>query len=74
MAVNELSELNRILNKGWVALLSKQDLNSWDVKMAMSHWALNNGEYCVCYGICSNLVDALTRCENYLLREYKPND
>ena len=62
-------ELSRILNKGWVVVLNKQTSDLWDVKMAKSHYDLNNGDYCVNYGMHSDLDEALIKCEEYLLRE-----
>jgi hypothetical protein len=64
------TELDRILAKGWVVQCSKQTPDTWDVKMAISAWQMDQNKYIGSYGFAKSLDEALLSCESGILNRW----
>ena len=66
-----MTELERILDNGWVAQISKQSyLNSWDVKMAASLHYMYEDKWMQIAGSSKTLDEALLACEKMILNRW----
>lgn len=67
----ETKELHRILDKGWVVTISRQPLlNSWDVKMAATHYEMSQDNWVQVAGFSRTLDEALLACEKMILSRW----
>ena len=70
MSVNT-TELQRILDKGWTVQIDRQrSMNSWDVKMAISRYYMDNYKYMGIAGFSKSLDEALLACELMILNRW----
>lgn len=65
------TELERILNKRWVVQITRQPLmDSWDVKMAISLYYMNEDKWMQVCGFSKTLDEALLACEQMILNRW----